>query len=473
VLEVQVHQQLRRLRREETSEDPWPHQLAMGRIIARALRRQESVLVQTGVSAELPTYRLSYLAPALLHPGPVAIVTDSHLHDRLLAELPQLQTRLGTAKPISPEGLIFLGPYEGLGHNLPTMPIIIDGADRLADWLQEYPYLQTYLMPENWQSLIWAIPAAQPEIDNCFRWLHQSLFQRPQNPYDCYLLTDEEIDRLQQLSCYPKLPDPWPEFFERMLDPQNLVWAEINRQYKIFTLCTQQKNINAAREDFWAPRPYLLIGNVLDVDQTATNYRQEMGLGEMTCVKFAVSSHPLRLYTPNWMPMPNSRNFQEMFIREALNLLHRHQNDGLVVVIVGDTPLKTQVASRLAAEYGSLVRLEEKGLATTQILVTGWEFWNNYQDQLPAPTLIVVATLPIPSLEDPLVAAQVNLYKQQRKDWFRGYLLPIGLRTLLRSIAPVRSANGLLAILDNRLNHRSYGQQILEALKPCIKLTRW
>jgi ATP-dependent DNA helicase DinG len=471
VLEVQVHQHLRHLRRETASGKLWTHQLAMGRIIARALRRQESVLIQTGISAELPAYRLSYLAPALLHPGPVAIVMASHLRDRLLAELPQIQTQLGTTKSINQQGLTLLDPNEWLDRrDALAMPILIDGADRLAEWLQEY--LQIYLMPEDWQSLLWAMPEAQPEIEDCFHQLQTSFFQRPQNPYDCYLLTNSEIIQLQRLRGYPALPGPWPEFLERTIDPQNLVWAEINRRYHLFTICTQQKDSSADLLDLWKPQPYLLIGNVLDVDRTAINYRQEMGLGEMTCVKFAVSSHPLGLYTPNWMPMPNSRNFQELFIREAINLLQRRQNDGLAVVIVGDTPLKTQVASRLAAQYGSLVRLEESNLATTQILVTGWEFWNNYQDRLPATTLIVVATLPIPSLEDPLVAAQVNLYKQQRKDWFRGYLLPIGLRTLLRSIAPVRSTNGILAILDNRINHRSYGQQILKALQPCRKLAR-
>ena len=80
---------------------------------------------------------------------------------------------------------------------------------------------------------------------------------------------------------------------------------------------------------------------------------------------------------------------------------------------------------------------------------------------------MAIATLPLPSLENPLVAGRVAHYKAQRQDWFRLYLLPTALRELQRAIYPLHQDQSLIAILDNRMDHRAYGKQILEAMQPC------
>jgi ATP-dependent DNA helicase DinG len=104
------------------------------------------------------------------------------------------------------------------------------------------------------------------------------------------------------------------------------------------------------------------------------------------------------------------------------------------------------------------------------ILVTGWDFWLQVQHRLPSPQLLAIATLPIPSLEDPRVAGRVAYYKRRRQDWFRLYLLPEALRTLQKATAPVRDRQGVVALLDNRVLHRSYGKQVLTALSPYARI---
>ena len=75
------------------------------------------------------------------------------------------------------------------------------------------------------------------------------------------------------------------------------------------------------------------------------------------------------------------------------------------------------------------------------------------------------------------MAARVKDYKQLRQDWFRLYLLPTALMALQRAIFPVRSARGLVALLDSRVIHRIYGTQVLAALAPYARLNylddRW
>ncbi|NEQ16444.1 MAG: ATP-dependent DNA helicase, partial [Moorea sp. SIO3E2] len=137
---------------------------------------------------------------------------------------------------------------------------------------------------------------------------------------------------------------------------------------------------------------------------------------------------------------------------------------------VGDVPLKAQLGAVLAAECGSRVQVETTSLSHRSILICGWEFWHRYQAQIPSPQLLMIATLPIPSLENPLVAGRVAYYKQQRQDWFRLYLLPTALRELQRAVAPVRATQGCVAILDNRVNRRSYGRHVLSALSPFARI---
>ena len=81
-----------------------------------------------------------------------------------------------------------------------------------------------------------------------------------------------------------------------------------------------------------------------------------------------------------------------------------------------------------------------------------------------------MSTLPIPSLEDPLVAARVSRYKKRHQNWFTDYLLPETLKSVQRAIAPLRNTKGVIALLDNRVNYRSYGNQVLDAMSPSDKL---
>jgi ATP-dependent DNA helicase DinG len=84
-----------------------------------------------------------------------------------------------------------------------------------------------------------------------------------------------------------------------------------------------------------------------------------------------------------------------------------------------------------------------------------------------------MTTIPLPSLENPLVGGQVAYYKQKRQDWFRLYLLPTALKELQRAVVPLRNTEGMVALLDSRVNHRSYGKTVLSALEPYARVGNW
>jgi ATP-dependent DNA helicase DinG len=370
---------------------------------------------------------------------------------------------------------------------------VLDGADDLEAWTQDQ--LTAQIQPQDWDELMLACPAQTDAIRDVRVQLTRAVFHHPTNPYDCYLIEPAEQILLTHLYQFLKAPDvidpramaedepsrcdrlpsSWQRFEHAMNTDEQLLWTELVRQQGQFSVHCGPAEVASALAPIWAQQPVVLIGGSLDPDPDAKIYRQRLGLGDnLTCLKFSPDrqNELIQLYLPDGLPMPNTPQFQPVLMQELRALLGATNtaNQGLTVLLVGDVPLKAQVGSVLAAEFGSRVQVEKTCLDDRGILVTGWEFWRQHQAVLPAPQLLVIATLPLPSLEDPLVAGRVAHYKRLRQDWFRLYLLPEALSELQRAIAPVRESQGVVALLDNRVNHRSYGQQILAALSPLARI---
>jgi ATP-dependent DNA helicase DinG len=470
----------------------WHHHLTMARLVARSLRLSKSSIIQTGIPTHRREgkYRISYLIPALLWHESVTIAMPIAVQERLIAtELPQLQQWLGTSKSIycgdiapAPEfkGLWIIDPQSWLNLQLHqpellvSSPIILDGADDLEHWAREL--LTVELAEEDWEDLrstqsstIWE------QIIEIKIQLMAALWQRPPNPYNCYLLDDADrllIGSLKKLFT-ANLPPNWQSFYRGFSDLDLLISARIDRVRGVFTLAVTPTDLVAKLAPIWELQPSILITSSVDLTSKAIGYRQELGLGEITSVKFPLDKQKdsFKLFIPGWMPMPNTSKFQPVLVDEIRHLLYlTNSSPKFIVILIQDTPLKAQLAAILASEWGTRVQVEQTNLNESNILISGWEFWQREQDDLPTPALTIVATLPIPSLEDPVVAAKVAVYKQQRRDWFRLYLLPTGLRILHRAIAPMRSSQGIVVIFDNRIDRRIYGQQVLASLNPVVRI---
>ena len=521
MIEVEVHQQLRALLRQQT-DSHWTHHLTMARLVARALRLGRSALIQTGTESGVNApYRLSYLMPLLVWDAPAIVVASESVQQWLLnVELPRLQQWLDVSKPVQIitrnsrptefSGLSFVTPQLWLHDRLKSQKLfptgiltLIDGVDDLDTWAQEV--LNLKITGQHWDQLMLAQPAFRETIRDLRIHLTHSLFQHPANPYNCHVLEDDDrlpiYETLYQLQQNSPLAEPWAELLTH-LTPQpiasnransrealttdrhdpGLLSAQVDRQSGTFTLQHGPIRLAPVLRPIWQLQPTVLIGSALDLDANADTYRQTHGLDDLTCIKFSPPRHEssVQLYQPDRMPMPNTPQFQPALLSELRQILSRsHIAEGLAVILVGDTPLRTQVGTTLAAEWGSRVQVDRIPQATNGILVTGWDEWSQFQQSgtVSAPRCIVIATLPMPSLENPLVAARVKDYKQLRQDWFRLYLLPTALMALQRAVFPVRSARGLVALLDSRVIHRIYGTQVLAALSPYARINylddRW
>ena len=498
MIEVEVHQQLRAFLREQ-GESQWPHHLTLARLVARALRLGRSALIQAVPTRSYRSYRLGYLTPLLLWPEPAILVAPLSVQQRLLSvELPRLRRWMPTPKSIHQgdrwpskdfRGLLMTTPkawlsdrLHNLGHFPEGIPTVIEGADDLGLWLRQQ--LTRDLAPADWDQLMLACPLHSDIIRETRVQLTHSLFQRPTNPYSCNLLDETETQPLAYLfDCLDgqSLPAAWQQFhdhFQQHLSQQDhLLWTDIDRSQGQFQLHSQPLDIPTLATPLWERQPIVLIGEAMDPESEAPRYRKELGLGDLTCIQFSPNrqTSEIQLYIPENIPLPNTPRYQGALLTELRRLLTLRQansqaSSGPIVLLINDLPLKGQISAILAAEFGSRVQVEQTCLDDNSILVSGWEFWQHHQGVLPIPGLLLMATLPFPSLEHPLVAGRVAFYRARRQDWFRQYLLPQCLRNLQRAIAPVRESQGIVGLFDTRIIHRSYGQQILAALSPAARL---
>lgn len=499
MIEAEVHLSLHNFLRSQAGFPSWPHHLTMARLVARALRLGRSALIQVGaVCGYQGRYRTSFVASALMWHGPVIIVAPEAEQQRLLkVEIPRLQQWLQTKKPIRTgddwpgsefQGLLLTTPAAWLSRQITDedhfplgIPTIIDGVDDLEDWVRHQ--LTQTIEPHDWDQLMLACPEQAEFIRSARAQLTKEFFQHPANPYECYLISQPEVEILQHLYLeldQAELPEAWKNFWqqfqytnENLASPPPLLWATIARRQGLFSLHCAPIEIGNAISPVWQRQPVVFIGSALEPETEAPLFRQRLGLEDVTCLKFSADSQTdaIQLYVPYQLPLPNTPEFQTAFIHKVRTLLCLSATAaGLTVVLIGDVPLKAQVGAILASEFGSRVQVEKTCLDDNGILISGWEFWREHQGVLPAPHLLIIATLPLPSLESPLVAGRVAHYKRSHQDWFRLYLLPTALNELQRAVAPVRESQGIVALLDGRVVNRSYGAQILASLSPLARI---
>ncbi|MBR8831062.1 MAG: 3'-5' exonuclease DinG [Chroococcopsis gigantea SAG 12.99] len=481
LLEAEVHSSLRAYLREQNPSH-WPHHLTMGRIIARALRTGRSALIQTGSTRS--RYALAYLTPALLG-GTSAVIVTTEI-PQLLQEVNGLQSALKTHKeiivndryPDNFQGLVFTTPQVWLKDKLENLrgfpagiPTLIDGCDSLEAWARDY--LSVSITLEDWQTVKDTHPERKDLIDTIYLRLSNSILSHPPNPYRCYLLdTREQQDLERLLNTIEFTPaSTFGSLKERISLENQLLWTSADRDE--FTLHISPLEIASILQPLWGEQPVVLIGEFLDTRKDAKNYRQQHGLGEMLTLKFNIdrTTEYIHLYLPEKLPLPNTPEFEKVLLEQVSQLINIYRiNQKPIIILIEDVPLKAKIGTILASLFGSKVQVENPRINSDGILVCGWEFWQKHQEKIETPQLLIMATLPIPSPENPLVAGRIAYYKHQHKDWFRSYLLPTAVQNIQKAVMSLRECQGMVAILDSRVNSRSYGVEIFNALTPYARI---
>ena len=478
MLEALAHQQLKHLLRRDRS--AWPHHLTLSRLVARGLRRRDRALFQLAPGSQ-EHWWLGVLVPLCLHSQRAVLVLDEAEQRRLLqVERPRLQEAgLSLA--------CWLEPTPPTGHQLWVLStadlvkvhqrgllesdhqLVIPNAERFSQRLRQA--LSVTIAPRDWERLRQAHPCADAALLELHERLSRRLFAQAARADAQMRLDSSELMALRDLvGLLTPLPDPWPQLTDINAD-RWVSWAALDHRLLQWRWHIDVLEPLQELHDLLAQQPALLIngnGQTVQLHQELTS----AGFQADVMVRLREPSllDPLPLFAPRRQPLPNTEIYSEHLLEQSRRLILGRT--GLTVVLLDDSGMRQRLASELAGEFGSRVIHEATTPDSNGVICCRWSWWQSHHDQLPSPEQLIVALLPIASLESPLTAARVEALKRQGRDWFRDLLLPEALAVLAPAVAPLRRTGGRLAILDGRVHGRSWGEHVLAALQPWTPLQR-
>ena len=482
MLEASSHQQLKALLRREGLQS-WPHHLTLSRLVGRSLRRGDHTVVRLLPGTD-PSWLISLLVPLALSEGPLALVVSDALRQRLLrVEWPRLRAA-GLSLPCwegsrAPDGarIWMLNHRELLeawrNHQLGRRQLVIPEAEYLEVALRAA--MEVVVEPRHWELLRRAQPSAADSLLTLHRRLSQRVLTHPRQIEQMVALEPEDEAPLRHLlPLLDPLPDPWPQWLKAAGNGW-CGWARVEPAQLQWRLHRQPLDPLLELKDLLLERGVVLTGEMGSDGAGSPPAAALSTLGLTPQVMVALGdpllvNDPLPVYAPLGQPLPNSPHYAEHLLNRCLRLVLGQ--GGLSVVLVDDAALRKGLASGLAAEFGRRVTHECTSPESNGVLCASWSWWLDHQDLLPLPCQVLVALLPIASLEDPLTAARVSQLRRQGRDWFRELLLPDALNRLQRSVAGLRRNGGRLAVLDGRLRSRGWGRQVFSAMEPWVQLSR-
>lgn len=185
------------------------------------------------------------------------------------------------------------------------------------------------------------------------------------------------------------------------------------------------------------------------------------------------------LYIPNDIPDPNDRNRYQQAVERGLIELAAALGGRTLGLFTSYTQLRQTaqaITPRLA--LGNIQVYDQNEASNRQALLDNFKsderavllgtrgFWEGVDIPNYALKAIVMAKLPFPVPNDPIIAARAETYR----DSFRDYMLPEAILRFRQGFGRlIRTHNdrGVVAIFDKRIMSKNYGKAFLDALPGC------
>ncbi|MBI6545207.1 MAG: ATP-dependent DNA helicase [Cyanobacteria bacterium NC_groundwater_1444_Ag_S-0.65um_54_12] len=262
-------------------------------------------------------------------------------------------------------------------------------------------------------------------------------------------------------------------------------WVEIDRMAGSFALKSALLKVGPIlQETLWSRRTAILTSATLAVSGDFSYFREQIGLSqaaELVLPSPFNYEHQVILYIPRFLPEPNHPGFAEDSRVVIRNILDYSQGRAFVLF----TSLRAMRAAfrvlsgtlsfpcRQQGEAPRMKLLEWFQHTPQAVLFATASFWEGIDVPGEALSCVIIDRLPFSTPDDPVVQARIERLKAEGRDWFSTYTLPAAIIRLKQGFGRlIRTGTdrGLVAILDNRLLTKPYGEIILRALPDCPHL---
>ncbi len=236
------------------------------------------------------------------------------------------------------------------------------------------------------------------------------------------------------------------------------------------------------RDHVLTPRASTVFAGVaLSVDHSFSFYRSRLGLEADICPALSVVTEhheQTLLYLPNDVPEPNMPQYQ------------RHLDDAIVqlaTMLDGQLAVLFTSYAALRSSYAAIrPLLEARGILVLGHGIDGsprqlWQmfhdqervvllgtgsFWDGTDEVSRTPACILLARLPMPVLNDPLIAARAEQYSDQLHQ-VTVPMASLRVRRALNRLAWSGTSRNAVVLFDRRVTSKEYGGTVLHSLPQC------
>ncbi|NLE52822.1 MAG: hypothetical protein GX613_15600, partial [Chloroflexi bacterium] len=277
----------------------------------------------------------------------------------------------------------------------------------------------------------------------------------------------------QQLSAFTENPDP-----------NMIYWIELQQDREVLAVHAAPLNVGPLLEEhIWEPkRVVVLTSATLRTNASFDYIRDRLSAYE---VKEAVIGSPFDyeratlVYVPTDMPDPSQRDEYQRYVERGLIELAAATNGRLLALFTSYAQLRQTaqaIGPRLA--LGNITVFDQSDGTSRQMLVEGFKkaeravllgtrsFWEGVDipgDDLSA---LVIVRLPFAVPSDPIFAARSEQYENS----FMQYAVPdaiLRFRQGFGRLIRTQTDRGVVALFDNRVITKRYGQAFLDSLPAC------
>ncbi len=478
MLEVNSHKHLKKYYQNNLA--LWPHNLTLTRLISRSLSRKDNTFIQLS-SDSRNFWWPGLLIPLCLYNNNIVLILSERQYRLLFeVELPKLRSsRLGfdyvEGIELTPsDKKIWVLRYQDLifaneKDLLKNRQLIFPESEFMSSELRESMSIK--ITPKDWEDLITSHSRFETSIIEVHDRLSRSLFSHSLSSEAFIRIDHRELLALREI-LIDDLPSimPWKRALSAVKNDW-VTWAKLDNRKLSWDWYMQPLCPLQTLSGLLSKNTLLMLTNsgqsdafFLDLNSSKLTFTVKVNLGN----KF--DQEPIPLFVPKRQPLPNTSSFYRHILRQCQRLILGRTHP--TIILVDDLQLRLQITSELAGEFGLRVVHETTNIGTNGIICCSCHWWIINQYDLPTPDQLIFPVIPLPTLELPWVAANVEMLKHQGRDWFREFLFPETLTTLLKSLTNIRGKDVRVAILDGRMHYRSWGKLIFEALEPWVALER-